>query len=98
MNAPSGDSVPRVLVVDDNPTVLEFLTEVLTTWGPFEVNPCEVETASGVGDARQMLSRNDFDLVLLDMVLGDGNGLQGLRRRYGTNGQAHADVVAAVAF
>ena len=76
MNAPSGDRIPRVLVVDDNPIVLEFLTEVLTTWGPFEVNPCEVETASGIVDALQMLSSNDFDLVLLDMVLGDGNGLQ----------------------
>ena len=76
MNAPSGDRVPRVLVVDDNPTVREFLAEVLTSWGPFEVNPCEVDHASGVAEALQSLSSNDFDLVLLDMILDDGNGLQ----------------------
>jgi len=76
MNAPSGDRVPRVLVVDDNPTVREFLAEVLISWGPFEVNPCEVDHASGVVEALQMLSSNDFDLVLLDMILTDGNGLQ----------------------
>jgi DNA-binding response OmpR family regulator len=76
MNAPSGDRAPRVLVVDDNPTVREFLAEVLTSWGPFEANPCDVDDASGVQSALQSLSSNDFDLVLLDMVLDDGNGLQ----------------------
>ena len=45
MNAPSGDGAPRILVVDDNPTVRDFITEVLTSWGPFEVNPCDVDTA-----------------------------------------------------
>ncbi len=76
MNAPSGDRIPRVLVVDDNPTVREFLAEVLTSWGPFEVNPCEIDHASGVGEALRSISSNDFDLVLLDMILNDGNGLQ----------------------
>lgn len=76
MNAQSGDRVPRVLIVDDNPAIREFLAEVLTSWGPFEVNPCDVDHASGVVEALKLLSSNDFDLVLLDMIMPDGNGLQ----------------------
>ncbi|MCK4771383.1 MAG: response regulator [Candidatus Latescibacteria bacterium] len=76
MNAPSGSSAPRVLVVDDNESVRDFLTEVLTGWGPFESAPCEVETAASVHETLQLLSERPYNLVLLDMVLGDGNGLQ----------------------
>lgn len=76
MSAPSGKTPPRVLVVDDNESVREFLVEVLTSWGPFEVDPCEVETAGSVRESTEMLVEGTYDLVLLDMILGDGNGLQ----------------------
>jgi CheY-like chemotaxis protein len=75
MNAPIKPS-PRVLLVDDNEAVLAFITEVLTGWGPFVAAPCEVEQASGVAEAGRMLEEGNYDLVILDMVMRDGNGLQ----------------------
>lgn len=86
MSGPSGRPAPRVLLVDDNEAILEFMSEVFTTWGPYELNPCEVHTASGVQEAIGTLSKEVFDLVILDMVMGDGNGLQVLEalRQQGT--------------
>ena len=72
------ETAPRrsVLVVDDNEAIQEFLEEVFTTWGPFNADPCEVFTASSVKEARTTIQAGRFDLIILDMVLGDGNGLQ----------------------
>jgi CheY-like chemotaxis protein len=79
MNAPVKPP-PRVLLVDDNEAVLEFITEVLTGWGPFSNEPCEVDRATGVTEAGRMLEEGKYNLVVLDMVLHDGNGLQLLDR------------------
>ncbi len=79
MNAPVKPP-PRVLLVDDNEAVLSFITEVLTGWGPFVAEPCEVDLAPGVTEAGRMLEEKSYDLVVLDMVLHDGNGLQLLDR------------------
>jgi CheY-like chemotaxis protein len=73
-------SRPHVLLVDDNQSVLEFITEVLTGWGPFDGNPCVVVTATGVAEATKRLESERYDLVILDMVLHDGNGLEVLER------------------
>jgi CheY-like chemotaxis protein len=79
MNAPAKRQ-PRVLLVDDNQAVLEFIAEVLTSWGPFSSEPCQVDLATGVAEAGHLLEENSYDLVILDMVLHDGNGLQLLDR------------------
>ena len=76
--------VPRVLVVDDNAAVCEFLSEVFTSWGPFHTQSCVVDTASSMQEALSAVDAHRYDLMVLDMVLGDGNGLQvlqGLRDR-----------------
>jgi CheY-like chemotaxis protein len=65
-----------VLVVDDNEAILEFMVEVFTSWGPFSAEPCAVVTATGVQHAIETLGLQPFDLVILDMVMADGNGLQ----------------------
>ena len=75
MNAPLKPP-PRVLLVDDNEAVLDFITDVLTGWGPFAGEPCEVDRATGVTEAGRMLEEAAYDLVILDMMLHDGNGLQ----------------------
>ena len=95
MNAPPAKPKARVLVVDDNETVLEFLVEVLTSWGPFEAAPCDVETAGSLREALQLLSDRSYNLVLLDMVLGDGNGLQVLEELQGRESSPAVIVVSA---
>ena len=68
-------SAPKVLVVDDNEAILEFMVEVFTSWGPFGATPCDVVTATGVKDARDKLGQLSFDLIILDVEMGDGSGL-----------------------
>ena len=54
----------KVLVVDDEPDVLEVMEEIL--------DMCEVVKASTFDEARELLKKNDFDLVILDIMGVDG--------------------------
>ncbi|MFC1628210.1 response regulator [Gemmatimonadota bacterium] len=76
MNGSSESSSSKILIVDDNDAILEFMVEVFTSWGPFVTNPCDVVTATGVQNAIETLGQQTFDLIVLDMVMADGNGLQ----------------------
>jgi len=69
-------SAPKVLIIDDNEAILEFMVEVFTSWGPFGAAPCDVATATGVQSGIEMLKEVSYDLIILDMVMADGNGLQ----------------------
>ena len=67
----------RVLIVDDSATVRADMRGVLSAAG-FGTTLCESLTA-----ARKALSEGEFDLVILDMLLPDGEGvdlLEELRR------------------
>jgi DNA-binding response OmpR family regulator len=63
----------RVLVVDDEPEIVEVVKAYLEREGL-----C-VETAAGVEEARRLLDRGTIDLLLLDLTLPDGSGLDVLR-------------------
>ena len=68
----------RVLIVDDQPRVLEVLREVLASFQ--HGNAYEITTVPSVADTLAILQRERFDLILLDMVLpGIGDPL--LRRQ-----------------
>lgn len=58
----------RLLLVEDDPMVLNALTAFLREEG------FETETADGQRAALELLSRHSFDLVLLDITLREGNG------------------------
>jgi len=60
----------RVLIVDDEPDIRELLQLTLLKMG------LEVDSAASVGDACSKLARQRFELVLTDMRLPDGEGLQ----------------------
>jgi len=60
---------PRALVVDDEPDIRDLLS---ITLGRMAI---EVETAADYATALRHLAGNRFDLVLTDMRLPDGNGL-----------------------
>jgi len=63
----------RILVIDDEPDLRTLYELTLLREG------YHVETAACVDDARLMLSEGRFDLVITDMRLPDGSGLDVLR-------------------
>ena len=63
----------RILVVDDNVTNLVLLKELL------EIDHHEVTTCASGMDALELLTRQDFDLILLDYNLGDMDGVRVLQ-------------------
>ena len=60
----------RVLVVDDEKAILEMVTRKLTACGH------ECATASDATTALDFISRNEFDLMLLDVVMPDRSGVE----------------------
>lgn len=58
----------KILLVEDDRNIIENLTEFLRHEG------FEVKNATGQSKALEILSENQFDLVLLDIMLADGNG------------------------
>jgi len=61
---------PKVLVIDDEPDLLELLELTLSRMG------LDTERASNVAEAVAMLDRESFDLCLTDWRLPDGEGLR----------------------
>jgi CheY-like chemotaxis protein len=85
---PSGSTVPglrRVLFVEDHADTLGAARELLTELS------CEVVCASSIEEALAAAETHTFDLVLSDLGLPDGNGLDLMRRlrdRHGLTGIA----------
>lgn len=65
---------PRVLVVDDNPTNVAFLVDLLGMSG-FEVSGCP-----GVDAALELHEAREWDLVLTDLVMPGSDGFELIRR------------------
>jgi len=61
---------PKVLVVDDEPDLLELLEMTLSRMG------LDTSRAESVGEALRMLDRDAYDLCLTDWNLPDGEGLR----------------------
>jgi two-component system OmpR family response regulator len=64
----------RLLVVDDEATILELLS------GSLRLAGFEVETAASGAEAVRAAASSRPDLVLLDVMLPDGDGFEALRR------------------
>jgi DNA-binding response OmpR family regulator len=65
-----GGRVARILVVDDEPSVLDVTGEFLVREGH------EVETASGGEEALDLLRRRTFDLLITDIMMPGIDGLE----------------------
>ncbi|PZP59852.1 MULTISPECIES: sigma-54-dependent transcriptional regulator [Pseudoxanthomonas] len=64
-------SDPRsALIVDDERDIRELLTLTLGRMG------IRIDTAANLGEARELLARNAYDLCFTDMRLPDGNGIE----------------------
>jgi two-component system, NtrC family, response regulator HydG len=86
-----------VLVVDDEPALREVLSLRIADWD------YEVQTAADVAEAERMLDRQPPDIVLCDVVLPGGSGVELLKRIKRQDDRlpvvmitAHADVDRAV--
>ena len=60
---------PSALIIDDEPDIRELLEITLIRMG------IDTASAHSIGDAKQKLSEQPFDLCLTDMNLPDGNGI-----------------------
>ena len=60
----------RILVVDDEPTILEFLSHLLAAEGH------QVETADNSSDALEMIRSRRYSLILSDIKLPDMSGIE----------------------
>ncbi|MBQ6704462.1 MAG: response regulator transcription factor [Opitutales bacterium] len=81
----------RLIYVEDNATIRERVAEVLRT------NGFSVEEAATAADAQRVFSEENFDLVLLDILLPDGNGLELLRElRRGKNADVPVIILSAL--
>lgn len=65
----------KILIVDDEPDVLETLEELLTM--------CDIATASNFDDAKEMLTTELFDIAVLDIMGVDGYGLLKIAKEQG---------------
>jgi DNA-binding response OmpR family regulator len=83
--------VPRVLVVDDEPDLLELLSYNLRKEG------LQVSTALDGEQALRMLQSQGFDLLVLDLMLPGLNGLELLRLLRQRAGTQHLPVVLLTA-
>ena len=64
---------PRVLVVDDDDTLRELLSEVLTNWG------YQVATAATARLALDLLQTQPFDVAISDIRMPEMDGIELLR-------------------
>jgi DNA-binding response OmpR family regulator len=67
------DDVAAILAIEDDWTVRTVLEHTLGSAGH------DVDVASAISDARKLLADGNYDMVLLDLNLPDGNGLDLLR-------------------
>jgi DNA-binding NtrC family response regulator len=58
----------KILVVDDEPTVRELVSEML------DREVAEITCAGSIAEARQLARTKQFDMALLDIMLPDGSG------------------------
>jgi DNA-binding NtrC family response regulator len=63
----------RILIIDDEKLIRESLTHLLSGAG------YRVEVAGRVADARELVAREIYDLILIDLRLPDGSGIDLLR-------------------
>jgi two-component system, NtrC family, response regulator PilR len=68
-SARGSESQPLILVVDDEPDLLELVGLTLSRMS------CRTRTAGDLATARKLLKSESFDLCLTDMRLPDGDGL-----------------------
>ncbi|TAL17742.1 sigma-54-dependent Fis family transcriptional regulator [bacterium] len=79
----------RILVVDDEQSMREFLSILLRQSG------YAVDAVAGVGEALRKIKSDAFDLIITDLKLPDGNGLEVLEEAKKNDPDAQIIVITA---
>jgi DNA-binding response OmpR family regulator len=82
----------RVLVVDDDESIRVLIQRLLSKHGFF------VQTASDGGAALDMLSKENYDALVLDLMMPRVDGFTVLRQLIATNPEIVAKTVVATAY
>jgi CheY-like chemotaxis protein len=85
-----GDKHIKVLLVEDKPSDAKLIRELLSEGKPLSF---KIEVANGLSDALEALSAKKFDVVLVDLNLGDSPGLEPLDK---VNAKAQKAAVVAL--
>jgi len=73
MTAPAADSKPSILLVDDEPYILELMRAGLG--GEYEI-----ETAASAEEAALLTGTRQYDVIICDQIMPGQNGLEFLMR------------------
>lgn len=65
---PAAQRPPRLLLVEDDPHQVRFISEILSGYG------FDVTVAEGAGEAIERLAAGDIDVILSDWMMGGGGG------------------------
>ncbi len=82
--------MPKILIADDEASMLDFLSLL------FQAEGYDVETARSAEAARKALAGRSYDLVLCDILMPDGNGLDLLKEI--KSADANAAVIMMTAY
>ncbi len=66
-------TMPKILIIDDSPSALRVTREILAAAG-YEVSTCDAAKK-----ATRMATQEQFDLILTDIYMPDGDGLDVIR-------------------
>jgi two-component system KDP operon response regulator KdpE len=86
----------RILALDDDPVNLSLVRAVLSRANVPEIRAATLREATTIAEARQILDREPIDIVLLDVHLPDGLGLD-LATEFRRGGHAETAIVALTA-
>ncbi|MDH5655565.1 MAG: response regulator transcription factor [Spirochaetia bacterium] len=71
----------KILLIDDHPLILSGIISEIQKLSDFE----KIETASTLSEARRKISTENFDIIIVDLSLPDGNGLDFLKSERNKN-------------
>lgn len=71
-----------ILAVDDDESILTFITESLN-------HEHLIHTASSVSEAEEILSSNDINLLIADLIMPDKNGIDMIMQFKKSNPELH---------
>ena len=65
---------PRILLIDDNPGMLETLSDILSSYG------FEVDTAASGHEAIQLFESHTYNVAVVDIIMPGMNGVEVIHR------------------